>query len=252
MKINLLRFDMEVGRQKPENIIRSENHCPFCHPEELRDILATDEGGIMLLKNKYNVIEDADQLVLIETEKCGVDMPDYSKAHMRRVITFGVAHWMAMEASGKYGAVLFFKNHGRYSGGTMRHAHMQLVGIAKADTALFPSGEDFDGFPVAETDGVFLNAATHPRLGFGEFNILAERDALGTLADYIQKTAAYICGRFLKSERSYNIFFYNLGAKIGVKMMPRFPTSPYLIGYDVRILPNNLEDTVRDFRATMF
>ena len=59
MKINLIRFDMKVGRNKPENIIHRENDCPFCHPEGLTDIYATDEGGIILLKNKYDVLENA-------------------------------------------------------------------------------------------------------------------------------------------------------------------------------------------------
>ena len=81
MKINRVRFDISVGRNKPENILNKENACPFCHPEGLTDILSTGEGGIILLKNKYNVLTDADQFVLIETDRCGVDMPDYTPEH---------------------------------------------------------------------------------------------------------------------------------------------------------------------------
>ena len=108
MKINLIRFDMKVGRNKPENIIHRENDCPFCHPEGLTDIYETDEGGIILLKNKYDVLENADQLVLVETDRCGIDMPDYTTEHMRRIVRFGVSKWREMEASGKYSAVIFF------------------------------------------------------------------------------------------------------------------------------------------------
>lgn len=248
MKINLIRFDMKVGRNKPENIIHRENDCPFCHPEGLTDIYATDEGGIILLKNKYDVLENADQLVLVETDRCGVDMPDYTTEHMRRVIRFGVSKWLEMEASGKYSAVIFFKNHGHLSGGTMRHAHMQLVGFRGADPSLFPAEEDFEGLPIAEKNGALLNAATRPRLGFGEFNLIANPDALNGLADLMQKTVAYVCDRFKKSQDSYNIFFYHAGEKIAVKIMPRFPTSPLLIGYDLRILPSNLPEIVEDFR----
>ena len=100
MNINLIRFDMNIGRNKPENIIHRENACPFCHPEGLTDIYATDEGGIILLKNKYDVLADADQLVLVETDRCGVDMPDYTTKHMRRVVRFGVTKWQEMESSG--------------------------------------------------------------------------------------------------------------------------------------------------------
>lgn len=248
MKINLIRFDMSIGKNKPENIIHKENSCPFCHPEELTDICATDEGGIILLKNKYDVLSNADQLVLVETERCGVDMPDYAPEHMRRIVRFGVSKWLEMETSGKYSAVIFFKNHGHLSGGTMRHAHMQLVGFRDADPSLFADEEDFEGLPIVEKDGALLNAATHPRLGFGEFNLVATPDALDGLANLLQKTVAYVCSRFKKSEDSYNIFFYRLGGKIGVKVMPRFPTSPLLIGYDLRILPSNLAEIVEDFR----
>ena len=143
MKINRVRFDISVGRNKPENILNKENACPFCHPEGLTDILSTGEGGIILLKNKYNVLTDADQFVLIETDRCGVDMPDYTPEHMRRVVRFGVNTWREFEESGKYTAVIFFRNHGHLSGGTMRHAHMQLVGFRGADPSLFPNVEDF-------------------------------------------------------------------------------------------------------------
>ena len=249
MNINLIRFDMNIGRNKPENIIHRENACPFCRPEGLTDIYATDEGGIILLKNKYDVLADADQLVLVETDRCGVDMPDYTTEHMRRVVRFGVAKWLEMESSGKYSAVIFFKNHGHLSGGTMRHAHMQLVGFRGAiDTSLFPDEEDFEGLTIIEKDGAILNAATRPRLGFGEFNLIAASDAADALADLMQKTVAYVCDRFKKSEDSYNIFFYHAGRKIAAKIMPRFPTSPLLIGYDLRILPSNLPEIVEDFR----
>ena len=84
MKINRVRFDISVGRNKPENILNKENACPFCHPEGLTDILSTGEGGIILLKNKYNVLTDADQFVLIETDRCGVDMPHAPRRPFRR------------------------------------------------------------------------------------------------------------------------------------------------------------------------
>ena len=252
MKINLIRFDMKIGHNKPENIIHKENDCPFCHPEGLTDIYATDKGGIILLKNKYDVLENADQLVLVETDRCGVDMPDYTAEHMRRIVRFGVGKWQEMEASGKYSAVIFFKNHGHLSGGTMRHAHMQLVGFRDADPSLFPSEEDFEGLTIVEKDGVLLNAATRPRLGFGEFNLIANPDALDSLADLMQKTVAYVCDRFKKSQDSYNIFFYHVGVKIAAKIMPRFPTSPLLIGYNLRILPSNIPEIVEEFRKNYF
>ena len=73
-------------------------------------------------------------------------------------------------------------------------------------------------------------------------------DALDRISDLIQKAVAYICDNFPRSEDSYNIFFYRLGGgRMGIKLMPRFPTSPFLIGYDLRILPSNGAEIARDF-----
>ena len=58
--------------------------CPFCDVENLTGILAT-EGNIILLKNKYNVMVPSDQLVLIETDQCESDIPDYTPEHMHRL-----------------------------------------------------------------------------------------------------------------------------------------------------------------------
>ena len=65
MNINLIKFNTDIGKTKPENIINTDNACPFCDVKNLRDIIETD-GDIIFLKNKYNVIEGADQFVLIE------------------------------------------------------------------------------------------------------------------------------------------------------------------------------------------
>ena len=215
MDINLAHFNTDIGRQKPENIIHSDNACPFCATDELTDIIATD-GDIILLKNKYNVIEEADQFVLIEGKDCDADIPNYTSDHMRRLIAFGMEHWSQMRASGKYDTVLFFKNYGPYSGGTIRHPHMQLV-------------------------------------GFGELNIVPDdARATATIADYIQIGVDFIKNAFRRPLTSYNIFFYNDGADIFIKIMPRFATSPVFIGYNIRLLPSNLAEMRNLMRAKYF
>ena len=246
MDINLAHFNTEIGRQKPENIIHSDAACPFCDTDKLTDIIATD-GDIILLKNKYNVIEEADQFVLIEGHDCNADMPSYTRDHMHRLIAFGMEHWAQMRASGKYETVLFFKNYGPYSGGTIRHPHMQLVG--------FPAfrRSEFEGLTVAEQDGVVLNLSTAPRVGFWELNIVpADAGSVGTIADYIQIAVDFFMNAFRRPLTSYNIFFYNEGDEIFIKIMPRFATSPVFIGYNIRLLPSNLAEMRDRMRATYF
>ena len=132
MDINLMGFDVSAARHKPETIRHREQACPFCDRANLTDVIAT-EGDMIFLRNKYNVIEGADQFVLIEGRECQTDMPDYSQAKMHRLIAFGLHHWQTLLHSGRYEEVLFFKNFGPLSGGTIRHPHMQLVGFPKLD-----------------------------------------------------------------------------------------------------------------------
>ena len=172
---------------------------------------------------------------------------------MRRLIAFGMEHWSQMRASGKYDTVLFFKNYGPYSGGTIRHPHMQLVGFPAFRQELAFRRSEFEGLTVDERDGVVLNLSTQPRVGFWELNIVPDdARATATIADYIQIGVDFIKNAFRRPLTSYNIFFYNDGADIFIKIMPRFATSPVFIGYNIRLLPSNLADMRNLMRAKYF
>ena len=208
MEINLIGFNTTLGKKKPENIINKTAPCPFCDRENLSGIVDTD-GDLVLLKNKYNVIEDADQFVLIESKVCHSDMPDYSAEHMRRLIRFGVHHWQKMQNSGKYETVIFFKNFGPLSGGTLRHPHMQIVGFHSLNENLTFDPLEFEGLTIHEENDVDFNIATCPRIGFSEFNVVPKtNEPLDTVADDIQIAVDYLMHHFNKRCNSYNIFFY--------------------------------------------
>lgn len=242
--MNIIKFNTNLGQQKPENIVHKDNPCPFCDPAGLKDIIAT-EGDMIFLRNLYNVIDDAELFVLIECKNCGTDMPDYPREYIHNLIRFGIKQWDNMLNSGKYRSVIFFKNHGPLSGGTMRHAHMQLVGFNAIENDTLYTPSDFDGIHIDTRNGVTINAATSPRLGFSEFNILAENnDAIDEIADYIQLSLLYFRRYVPRAKDNYNIFFYRQDGKIRVKVMPRFPTSPLFVGYDLRILPYSISDAV--------
>ena len=174
MDINLMGFDVSAARHKPETIRHREQACPFCDRANLTDVIAT-EGDMIFLRNKYNVIEGADQFVLIEGRECKSDMPAYTKEHMHALIRFGLRMWQELRESGRYEAVLFFKNYGPLSGGTIRHPHMQLVGLPHVKKELLCHPEEFRGPAIHERDGVILNVSDVPRIGFWEFNILPKK-----------------------------------------------------------------------------
>lgn len=250
MAVPHLEFNVTIGRQKPESIINTAAKCPFCDRSQLTDII-DHEGSLMLIKNKYPVLKNTLQTVLIETDECMSELSIYSPEHLHHVFRFGFRHWLAMEKSGEYKSVLFFKNHGPLSGGTIRHPHMQIVGLKDVDyhEALDPT--IFEGILLSEKDGVLLNLSTKPRVGFSEFNVIT-RNAENTdrFADYVQTVVHYILHDFPgRSCTSYNLFFYHYEDQYIAKIMPRFATSPLFIGFGLPQVSNQLEAVAENFKA---
>lgn len=248
MTIPHLEFDVLIGRQKPESIINKNAKCPFCDRSQLTDII-DQEGSLLLIKNKYPVLKNTLQTVLIETEECHSELSCYEPEHLHRVFAFGFRHWLSMEASGKYKSVIFFKNHGPLSGGTIRHPHMQIVGLEDVDYHEVLNPSTFEGITLSEKDGVILNLSTKPRIGFSEFNIIAT-DATKTdiIADYVQTVVCYIMHDFPgRCANSYNLFFYHYENQYIAKVMPRFATSPLFIGFGLPQVSNRLHAVAEHF-----
>ncbi|WP_433742481.1 DUF4931 domain-containing protein [Falsibacillus pallidus] len=244
-----LRFNNGIAMHKPENIRNKETECPFCRREELSGII-DEKGSIILLKNKYPVLEDTFQTVLIETDDCDGDISLYSKQHLHELFSFAINHWLMMEKDPRFKSVLMFKNHGPLSGGTLKHPHMQIVGLEGMDYRRKVSRSDFDGILIETNEGVEWTLSTSPRIGFYEWNvIMQDKGNVSQLADYVQKTIYYILNQYRIKCSSYNLFFYHIRNEIAVKIMPRFVTSPLFVGYSIPQLPINLEETVRDIQS---
>ena len=155
------------------------------------------------------------------------------------MIRFGVEKWLEMSASGQFASVLFYKNHGPCSGGTIRHPHMQIVGLENVNYLEHVQAEHFTGQLIDSRQGVEFNLSTQPRVGFFEFNVLLDNLAnLEIMADYIQIAAHYALHSFHRACKSYNLFFYQYEGKIIVKVIPRFVSSPLFIGYSIPQLAN--------------
>lgn len=247
-----LYFNTSIGVKKPENYRNKEQACPFCAREELTDLIEVD-GPIILLKNKYPVLENAYQTVLIETDDCHAELSTYSKEHLHRLIRFGLKHWLEMEESGGFKSVIFFKNHGPLSGGTLAHPHMQIIGLNDLDYKEKAEPEMFEGILIAEEHGVRFTLSTKPRVGFYEFNMeMPEFDYQERFAEYMQMAAHYILHHFPFRATSYNIFFHHLGGKIYAKVVPRFVTTPLYIGYGLPQVPNNLNWMADELKRIYF
>ncbi|MBY6036777.1 DUF4931 domain-containing protein [Fictibacillus nanhaiensis] len=240
MKHTQLTFFTDVGAQKPNSIRNKETPCPFCRIDELEEVIDRN-GSIILVKNKYTVLDNAYQTVLIETDECEGELSTYAKEHLYSVLHFGLTHWERMRESGKYRSVMFFKNHGPISGGTIRHPHMQIIGLNDVDCQHDFSITQFDGIPILEQHGVSFTASTEPRVGFYELNVKWEKGAeLSLFADCIQAGAHFLLNHFHRSCTSYNLFFYKNEDATYCKIMPRFITSPLYMGYGVQQVANNI------------
>lgn len=233
-----LVFNINIGKHKPENIINSTARCPFCDRENLTGIIEKRES-IWLIKNKYPVLENTTQTVLIETDDCESELSLYPKDHLYAVVRFGLETWLSMSASGQFTSVLFYKNHGPCSGGTIRHPHMQIVGLENLDYLQQVRSEHFDGQLIDRSNNVEFNLSKQPRMGFFEYNVIMDDASQSDrMADYIQIAAHYTLNSFHKACKSYNLFFYQWNGKIIVKIIPRFVSSPLFVGYSIPQVAN--------------
>ncbi|MEH7216715.1 DUF4931 domain-containing protein [Bacillus toyonensis] len=233
MDTQQLYFFNDIGKQKPESIRNKNIACPFCDTENLTDILQT-EGTIIWLKNKFPTLKDTFQTVLIETDNCEDHIATYTGEHMRTLIRFSVKQWLELEQSNKFTSVILYKNHGPFSGGSLHHAHMQIIGMKYVNYLENITHEHFQGVIVQKNDLIELNISDRPIIGFTEFNIIIENvQYIDTMAGYIQQTVRYILTDFHKGGSSYNLFFYHLNGKIICKVVPRFVVSPLYVGYKI-------------------
>ena len=241
MENSHLHFNTSIGVKKPENIRNKNQACPFCEKDQLTNLIAVD-GPIILLKNKYPVLENAYQTVLIETDDCHAELSTYTHEHLHRLIQFGIKHWLEMEETGGYRSVIFFKNHGPLSGGTLAHPHMQIIGLHDINYKEKATHEMFEGIVIDEEDGVLLTLSTKPRVGFYEFNIeMKDSGYQEKFSEYLQMAVHYILNHFPFKATSYNLFFHHIDDKIYAKVVSRFVTTPLYIGYGIPQVPNNLE-----------
>jgi ATP adenylyltransferase/5',5'''-P-1,P-4-tetraphosphate phosphorylase II len=252
MKHTQLTFFTDIGAQKPNSIRNKDTPCPFCRIDHLEEVI-DQKGSIILVKNKYTVLDNAYQTVLIETDECNGELSTYKKEHLYHLLGFGLEHWERMLQSEKYRSVMFFKNHGPLSGGTIRHPHMQIIGLEDVDCQHDFSPSHFEGFPIIEKEGVRFTASTEPRVGFYELNVIWEKDAeLPLFADCIQTGAHFLLNHFHRNCTSYNLFFYKNEEKRYCKIMPRFATSPLFMGYGVQQVANNVETIAQKIKDIYF
>ena len=248
-----LIFQTSIGSQKPHTLRSSDTPCPFCDRSQLPAIYKED-GDILLVPNKYPILKGSTPLVLIETSQCDSELSLYDDQRLLRVFRMAFDSWDEMSADPAYRSVLFLKNHGPLSGGSLRHPHMQLIGLPAVDYHRNIRHQDFYGPVIYARPGVELNISDHPRIGFAEFNVvLKSPQGWETMCRLIQKAVQYVLTYHHGGKvTSYNLFFYHLDGISYCKIIPRFITTPLFIGYSIPQVSDNLQAMVEDFQKHYF
>ncbi|MFV0555844.1 MAG: DUF4931 domain-containing protein [Lactovum sp.] len=231
---NPLTFNATINKEKYSQTAGEEQVCPFCSPNQLVDIFKTEKDKIWL-KNKFVTIENSLMTVLIESKEHEGDITSYSKKENQELFQFAMACWQETLENSDFQSVVMFKNFGPMSGGSLRHPHFQIVGLKEVDAYEELQAQDFKGLDMLSEEHLSVNLSTYPMMGTVEINvILSNLSALNTFADAVQISAKYLLNDFMSGRcQSYNLFFYQYEGKLICKVVPRFLTSPYFIGYKI-------------------
>lgn len=246
-----LVFDFNTAQSKPENIKHPDGYCPFCDVDHLENILAKEDDRIWLV-NKFRTLEDTLQTVLIESSDHNGGPSTYSVEQNRKVFEFAFRCWHQMIASNKYASVVMYKNFGPLSGGSLRHPHFQIVGLNHYDVYQNVGVRNFNGVEVSKNADRQITLSTDPIIGFVEINIAINNEKeIDNLADAVQAIIEYLLKDYMHGTMtSYNLFFYKIYSKFYCKIVPRYATSPYYVGYKIAQVQNRprLEEIAEDIR----
>ncbi|PGK51443.1 hypothetical protein CN918_27000 [Priestia megaterium] len=252
MKHQYISYSTATFNQKPNTIDNPTDTCPFCNKKRLmetNEIVHHDETKV-LMKNKYPVLKNAEALVLVEQPTCEHDLTNYPLPVLIDVLRYGMTKWLDMMNSGKYKSVLFFKNHGPLSGGSIYHPHMQLIGLYDQFPEQNLSFDDPQSISIHKEEGISWSLSSQPFSERYEFTIrMSNMKNLSKFAQAIQHTAHFIIHHLNTSYKSFNLCFYHVHNEIIVKVLERKPTSALLLGYGLSQVPSNLNEVAMQIQS---
>ena len=248
-----VEFLNHISEDKPNDFLKKDVECPFCKREELSDIIE-EKGPFILLKNKYPTLSKSVQLVIIEGYECNTNMSEYKSEYLYELIRFSVKNWFKIEKKEEFKSVILYKNHGLNSGGSLKHPHMQIIGFEDVDYKMKLKEEYFQGIEIYKNEICEVNLSDKPMSGFSEFNIRISDDLYGLrdLSYALKKIVHYILNNFVYKCDSFNLFFYHWNEEIICKVVPRFITSPLLLGYGIKQYPSCSGDIAKKLKDMYF
>lgn len=252
--MNYIRYKTQTKKHKP-NLYNQEVACPFCDRESLKlqDRIIKETSDYLIVGNKYPVMDDALQTVIIEHKQCEEHIGSYSLEYLTGLLEFSLDYYDELNESGEYQSVCWFKNYGSYSGGSVPHSHMQIIAFEHNDYLDQISEKDFVGEVVWSIDDILeVNISHRPRSEFYEFNfLLKRRDRLDVLANYLQKTVRFVLEDLNTEFRSYNLAFFVEENGLKVKLLPRKIVNLMPLVFGLHFVPDNIPEVsqrLRDYK----
>ena len=109
-----------AGRNRIRCIATS--YCPFCDVAHFKNIMET-RGHMIWLENAYPVLRDSWQTLIIESDDCDGEFCEYTPDYATQLIAFGLEKWQQVKDVKRFRSVVFYRNHGYMSSGTIHHPH---------------------------------------------------------------------------------------------------------------------------------
>ncbi len=228
----IIEFDNKQNKKKPITINNKDVKCPFCNIEMV-DKIYDSNGPYKWVENKYQSLKDADMTLIIETEKCGTDLGDYTDDYASELLKFALEKYELMKQTNKYQSVILFKNYGYLSGGSLEHPHMQIVGLKEHNVMQEISIDNCEGYLVFDEE-VKMTLSKEPVTNFVEYNFHFKNSQIDYLAVYLQRLVKSQLQQNSFPNYSYNLFLYEINGNKVLKFTPRYPVSPYYIGYKLK------------------
>lgn len=230
-----LVFEFAIAKDKPSSFRKDKNNvCPFCDTEHLLlQTIYQKRGPMIWLPNRFPTLKDTLQTVLVESDEHNGDVGTYSKEYNRQLMKFAYECFSTLQKDSRYRSVLWYKNFGPKSNGSLVHPHMQIVALEKEDGYKYIHPNNFEGITFFRQGSVEANMALHPVQGFQEININFENvEDMDVWSDWIQIGVNYTLQKMYNGRcDSYNLFFYPHEKGICCKIVPRFYAPPYFVGY---------------------
>lgn len=248
--ITPLYLDMKMARGKPNTFKEgSPALCPFCDKDSLyeaRQVLE-EKNGVLWIDNKFPTLKYTKQTLIIEHPNCSEDLTTYSSEHANFLFDFAFEKRRQMLESGEFKDVIFFKNHGWLSGGSVKHEHMQLVGLEDVDYPEHRILESTNGPTVYSNESLKVTVSSVPLSEIYEFNVVWT-DAKHDYVKWIQNTLRFLKVFWGGKFDNYNLMYHQEKGVNVIKIVPRHPESIYLLGFGLHQAPTDAEEVAKEFK----